>query len=331
MTELTNADMDRLLPTFWHWAGIPTFLRCPYQPDLKDTDIGLVGVPYSGGNTIERMQYLAPRAVRSRSASYHRTHRAFAFDPFAVARVSDLGDAPVGRAINPDTAAEDFQAFYMKIFAAGIVPVSVGGDHSITWPILRAARATRFAEPVGMIHFDSHTDAYPAGSVTRNNAAGFRTGAEDGVIDPRRTVQLGMHGPMASLDADDWAKANFARVIGLDAIVEAGVPAILRDVRSVIGDGPVYLSIDLDVLDPSYAPAVADPEVNGMTIRELIAFMHGFRGLNLIGADVVCYCPPLDNPAHTTALVISELLLESVALIADRMRTRGGNEISKQG
>lgn len=323
MTDLTDADVDRLLPTFWHWQGIATFLRCPHQPDLADTDIGLVGVPYSGGNTIERMQYLGPRAVRNRSASYHRSHRAFAIDPFAVARVRDLGDAPVGRAINPDTAAEDFQSFYEKVFAAGIVPVSVGGDHSITWPILRAARATRFAEPVGMIHFDSHTDAYPAGSVTRNNAAGFRTGAEDGVIDPKRTVQIGMHGPMPGLDADDWAKENFARVVTLDAVVEAGVPAVLRDVRSVIGDGPVYLSIDLDVLDPAYAPAVADPEVNGLTIREMIAFLHGFRGLNLIGADVVCYCPPLDNPAHTTALVVSEILLECVALIADRMRSRG--------
>lgn len=321
MSHLTDSDMDRLLPTFWHWFGIPTFLRCPHQPDLSDTDIGLIGVPYSGGNTIERMQYLGPRAVRNRSSSYHRSHRAFAIDPFAVARVRDLGDAPVGRAINPDTAAEDLQAFFETVFEKGIVPVSIGGDHSITWPILRAARARRFAEPVGMIHFDSHTDAYPAGSVTRNTAAGFRTGAEDGVIDPRRTVQIGMHGPMPGLDADDWAKQNFARVIPLDEIVSAGVPAILQDVRSVIGDGPVYLSIDLDVLDPAYAPGVADPEVNGMTIRELIAFLHGFRGLNIIGADVVCYCPPLDNPAQTTALVISELILEYVALIADRMRS----------
>lgn len=323
MTHLTDADMDRLLPTFWHWQGIATFLRCPYQPDLADTDIGLVGVPYSGGNTIERMQYLAPRAVRSRSASYHRSHRAFGIDPFALARVRDLGDAPVGRAINPDTAAEDFQAFYETIFAAGILPVSVGGDHSITWPILRAARATRFPTPVGMIHFDSHTDAYPAGSVTRNNAAGFRTGAEDGVIDPKRTVQIGIHGPMPGLDADDWAKGNFARVVSRESIAEAGVPAIVRDLRQVIGDGPVYLSIDLDVLDPAYAPAVADPEVDGLTIREMMGFMHGLRGLNLIGADIVCYCPPLDNPAQTTALVASELLLECVSLIADRMHARG--------
>lgn len=322
MTDLTDADMDRLLPTYWHWQGIATLLRCPYQPDLVDTDIGLVGVPYSGGNTIERMQYLGPRAVRNRSASYHRSHRAFGIDPFAIARVRDLGDAPVARTLNPDMAAADFQAFYEKVFAAGIVPVSVGGDHSITWPILRAARATRFAEPVGMIHFDSHTDAYPAGSVSRNNAAGFRTGAEDGVIDPKRTVQIGMHGPMASLDCDDWAKENFARVIPMDRIVEEGTATVVRDVREVVGDGPVYLSIDLDVIDPAFAPAVADPEVNGLTTRELMAILHGFRGLNLIGADVVCYCPPLDNPAQTTALVVSELLLEFVTLIADA-RSRG--------
>lgn len=320
MSDLTNADMDRLLPTFWHWFGIPSFLRCELRTDFGDTDIGLIGVPYSGGNTIERMQYLGPRAVRSRSSSYHRQPRAYDFDPFEVARVHDLGDAPVVRAINPDTAAEDFQTYYEGVFKAGIVPISVGGDHSITWPILRAARATSFPEPVGIIHFDSHTDAYPAGSVTKNTVSGFRTGAEDNVIDPARTVQIGIHGPMPGLDADDWAKANFARVIPMTAIVERGVPDILREVREVIGDGPVYLSIDIDVLDPAYAPGVADPEVNGMTIRELIAFMHGFRGLNLIGADFVCYCPPLDNSAQTTALVISELMLETVALVADRMR-----------
>ena len=149
---------------YWHWYGMPTFLHCPFQPDLKDTDIGLIGVPYSGGNSIERMQYLGPRTVRNRSMAYGRVHRQFRINPFQMVRVRDLGDAPMPRVLNPDMAAEDFQAYFQKVFEAGITPVSIGGDHSITWPILCAARRTRFPAPLGMIHFDSHTDAGQPGA-----------------------------------------------------------------------------------------------------------------------------------------------------------------------
>ncbi len=142
-------------------------------------------------------------------------------------------------------------------------------------------------------------------------------GAEDGIIDPRRTVQIGIRGHMASLEMDTWAESNFARVFTTDDVVLRGVAEILRETREVIGDGPTYLSFDLDALDPAYAPGVADPEVNGLTTREVMALLQGFRGLNLMGADVVCYVPPLDNAAQLTALTISSMLLEFVTLIAD--------------
>jgi guanidinopropionase len=319
---MNDLDMASKAINYMHWYGPATFLRCPLQEDFKDTDIGLIGVPYSGGNAIERMQYLGPRAVRNRSAAYHRAHRDFGINPFELARVRDLGDAPIPRALNPDMAAEDFQAYFEKVFAAGITPVSVGGDHSITWPILRAARRTRFRAPLGMIHFDSHTDAYPAVAATRNQAGGFRLGAEDGVIDPRRTVQIGIRGPVASLDQDDWAKENFAQSITTEAFVTRGLDQVLQDVRRVISDGPAYLSFDLDALDPAYAPGVADPELDGLTLREVMKLLHGLRGVNLMGADFVCYCPPLDNPSQITALTISLLMLEAVTLTADYKRSR---------
>lgn len=317
MNEMSDTDLSNALFSYWHWYGLPTFLRCPFQPDLKDTDIGLIGVPYSGGNSVERSQYLGPRAVRNRSSSYGRAHREFGINPFELARVRDLGDAPMPRVLNPDFAAEDFQAYFQKVFEAGITPISIGGDHSITWPILRAARKTRFPEPVGMIHFDSHTDAALALGGTRNHAAGFRIGSEDGIIDPKRTVQIGIRGHMASLDMDDWAKSNFARVITTEDVVKLGVESVIRDVREIIGDGPTYLSFDLDAIDPAYAPGVADPEINGLTIREVIQLLQGFRGLNLMGADIVCYTPPMDNTAQITALTISSMMLEIVTLIAE--------------
>ncbi|MGH8224774.1 MAG: arginase family protein [Gammaproteobacteria bacterium] len=319
MKALTDAESAEAVAKYWHWYGVPTFLRCPLAPDLKDTDIGLIGVPYSGGNSIERMQYLGPRAVRNRSNAYHRSHRQFRINPFELVRIRDLGDAPMPRQLNPDFAAEDFAAWYEKVFEAGITPVSIGGDHSITNPILRGARKTRFPEPVGMIHFDAHTDACPANTGTRNHAAGFQIGTEDGLIDPQRTVQIGIHGHMAALEMDDWAKKHFARVFTKDDVVEQGVPAVLKEVRRIIGDGPTYLSFDLDALDLAYAPAVADPEVDGLTIREVVQLLQGFRGVNLMGADIVCFCPPLDNPSQTTALTISSMMLEMVTLIADYM------------
>lgn len=317
MKELNEADQYAAVSGYWHWYGVPTFLRCPFQPDLKDTDIGIVGVPYSGGNSIERMQYLGPRAVRCRSSAYHRAHRQFKLNPFELARVRDLGDAPMPHVLHPDKAAEDFQAFFARVFEAGITPISVGGDHSVTWPVLRAARKTKFPAPIGMIHFDSHTDAGPAGFGTRNHAAGFLLGTEDGLIDPKRTVQIGIRGHMGSLEMDDWSHANFARVFTTDDVVDKGVDFILKETRAVVGDGPTYLSFDLDAIDPAYAPGVADPEVNGLTIRETIKLLQGLRGLHLMGADIVCYAPPLDNEAQLTALTISSMLLEMVTLIAD--------------
>lgn len=317
MPELTDAELYATVSGYWHWYGMATFLRCPFQPDMKDTDIGLVGIPYCGGNSIERMQYLGPRAVRNRSSAYHRSHRQFGINPFELARVRDLGDAPMPNVLNPDLAARDFQEFFRRVFEADITPISVGGDHSVTWPVLRAARQTKFSEPVGMIHFDSHTDAGGEGFGTRNHAAGFLLGTQDGLIDPKRTVQIGIRGHMGSLAMDDWSRENFARVFTTDDVVERGVDFILEETRAVIGDGPTFLSFDLDAIDPAYAPGVADPEINGLTIRETIKLLQGFRGLHLMGADIVCYSPPLDNPSQLTALTISSMLLEMVTLVAD--------------
>jgi len=309
--------------SYQHWFGPATFLRCPYQSDFQATDIGLVGVPHCGGNPIEHMQYLGPRGIRNRSMGYNRTHREFGLYPFELARIRDLGDVPLPRSLNPDLTAADIQAFFEKVYGAGILPVSIGGDHSITGPILRAARATRFHEPLALIHFDSHNDAIKPSLGTDNHAGPFRFATEEGIIDPKHTIQIGLRGHLGDRHMDDWPKENFAEFITTESFLKLGPESVLKKARAVVGDRPTYLTFDLDVIDPSEAPGVADPELNGLRLREILQVIHGFRGLNLIGADIVCYCPPLDNPSQITAITGSMLMFEFVTLIAERFAVKG--------
>jgi len=323
--DLSPEELTQLVSTLQYWSGIPTLLRCPYRPDMSDTDVGLIGFPYSGGNHIERMQYLGPRAVRHRSSSYHRYAREFKIDPFAVLRVSDLGDVPLPRVFNPDLTAEDAENFYRKVHERGIIPITIGGDHSITTPILRAiaGKRSRYRGPIGMIHFDCHADTQSEGGGTRHHAgAAFLIGVEEGLFDPARTVQVGFHGPQTHPEIDDWSREHFT-VITLQDIVENGIERAASDIRRVVGPGPAYLSFDIDVLDLAYAPAVADPEVNGMTTRELFALLNKLRGLNLVGADIVCFCPPLDSAAQITAMTISEIMLHFVSHMAEYRAQHG--------
>lgn len=320
----TGFGADDPTMAYWHWHGVATLLRCPHRPDMADTDIGLIGFPYSGGNAVERMQYLAPRAIRNRSMSYRRILRSMRTDPFAGARISDLGDVPMSGILNPDITAADAEAFYRRVDERGIVPITVGGDHSVTTPVLRgiAGPGSRHGGPIGMIHFDSHCDSSPPLSGTANHAgAAFRIGVEEGLIDPARTVQIGFHGPVAALDQDDWSHEHF-RVITLEEVLASGIERVAEEVRRIVGTGPTYVSLDLDVLDIAYAPAVADPEVNGLTSRELFGLLDRLRGIDLCGADVVCYCPPLDGPAQTTALTACEILLYFATLASEAVQAR---------
>lgn len=317
--KISSNEMDAALYSFLHWYGIPTFLSCPYRQNFEETDVGFIGFPYSGGNSIERMQYLAPRAVRCRSQAYHRSHREFGINPFELLRFSDLGDVPMGRGLVPDLAVQDQQQFFAKVHAKGITPIVVGGDHSITTPILRAigGKNNQHKQPLGMIHFDAHTDTQTEMFGTKHHAgAAFLIGVEEGLIDPKRTVQIGLRGPMGSNQQDAWA-LDHLNVLYYHDIIEKGIDWTANSILKIIGDGPTYVSFDLDVLDLAYAPAVADPEVEGLTTREFFGILNKLRGINIVGADTVCYCPPLDNPAQTTALIICQYLLHIASHIAD--------------
>jgi len=259
--------------------------------------------------------------------SYHRAHRRFGIDPFALCRIRDLGDAPIPGAAVPEKAVLDIQAFYEPFDASATIPVTIGGDHSITLPIPRAIAGpdSRHGGPIAMIHLDAHTDCVPLDMAgTRLHAAAWPAAlVEEGLIDPRRTIQIGLRGQMASLAQDDWARQLGFRLLGTDEFFDIGVAAVVAETRRVVGDGPVYVTWDMDALDPTYAPAVTDPEADGITMRDAIGFLNGLRGLNIVGADVVEFGPPMDSPGlGLTVFHATHIFHELVTLIADNLAAR---------
>lgn len=316
-----NPDAEEalnLLEGFFYWNGFPKLLGCEIERDFTKADIALAGLPLAV-NPIERTQYLAPRAVRHRSQSYHRSHRQFGVNPFELARIRDFGDVPISTPTIADQAVADVEKFYTRMDAAGAIPFTVGGDHACTLPVLRAIAGpnSRRKGPVGIIHFDSHTDSYGDSAGVHCHAGnGFRIGLEEGLIDPKRYVHVGLNGPMVHPNMDAFSIEAGYRMLTLSEIEEIGVEAAIREIRTVIGGGPVFVTVDLDVMTLSDAPAVADPEAGGLTMREMQKILHSFRGMDVIGGDVVCFVPHLD-PSQITALHISAIMHDIVTIMAE--------------
>ena len=314
----TADEALHLLEGYFYWSGFPKLLGCEIETDFTKADIALVGLPLAV-NPIERTQYLAPRAVRHRSQAYHRGHREFGINPFELARIRDFGDVPIPTPTIADQAVLDIERFYARMDAAGVLPFTVGGDHACTLPVLRAIAGpnSRRKGPIGIIHFDSHTDTYgDSAGVHCHPGNGFRIGNEEGLIDASRYVLVGLNGPMVHPSMDDYSKEAGYRLLSLAEIEDIGIPAAVQEIRNVVGDGPVYVTVDLDVLTLSDAPAVADPEAGGLTMREMQKILRSFRGMDVVGGDVVCFVPHLD-PAQITALHISAIMHEIVTVMAE--------------
>ena len=313
-----------------YWWGIPTLFRCPHDEDLEQCDIGLVGVPHSIGNgTTERDQHLAPRSLRNVSGCYRRAHGKFGITPWELCRINDLGDVLMPHAMVNDITVKDIEAYYKRLDQAGVRPVSIGGDHSITGPILKAiagpdAKLTG-GQPAALIHFDAHTDTMhhlPHWLGAERSAAHWGSYvATEGNVDPRKSIQLGLRGHTRTLN---WKKTSAELgygVIDIDEFRELGVQKTVAAIRQRVGDTPAYITFDLDCLDPSVAPAVAnlEPGVSGFSIDEAVGLLQGLRGLNIIGADVVCMVPSKDSPNQITALTSTAVMFEQISLIADTL------------
>ncbi|AZD03863.1 guanidinopropionase [Pseudomonas sp. NFPP07] len=305
-----------LVPRF---AGIPSFMRLPVFDDPAQVQIALVGVPWDGGTTNRAGARHGPREVRNLSSLMRKVHHVSRIAPYDLVRIGDLGDAPVNPIDLLDSLSR-IEAFFRDLHEAGAVPLAVGGDHLVTLPIFRALARQR---PIGMVHFDAHSDTNDRyfGNNPYTHGTPFRRAVEEGLLDPRRTVQIGIRGSVYSADDEAFAAETGIRVIHMEEFAEIGVAATLAEVRRVVGDGPTYVSFDVDVLDPAFAPGTGTPEIGGMTTLEAQQLIRGLRGLNLIGADVVEVSPPFDV-GGATALVGATMMFELMCLLAESIASR---------
>ncbi|QDL90852.1 agmatinase [Paroceanicella profunda] len=292
------------------WSGIPTLLDAPaLAPGAEGYEalqVALVGVPMDLGITNRNGARFGPRALRGleRIGPYNHV---LDVAPVQELRVADTGDIRFRSRYQLEESHQDIEAHIATLVANGTLPLSVGGDHSISGPILKAVGATA---PVGLIHIDAHCDTSGPFDGTKFHHGGpFRNAVLDGALDPTRTIQIGIRGSSEYLW--EFSYDTGMTVIHAEEVTGLGLPAIIARAREIVGDGPTYVSFDIDSLDPSFAPGTGTPEVGGLTTREVLELIRGLKGINIVGGDVVEVAPQYDattNTAHAGAQVLFEIL-----------------------
>jgi guanidinopropionase len=311
MSALFEPVDAALVPRF---AGTPSFFRLPFMTDPKLVDVALIGIPFDGGTTNRAGARHGPREIRNQSSLMRRIN-ANGVAPYERLRVADLGDSPVNP-INLLDALAKIESFVAGISDAGAIPLTAGGDHLITLPIMRALGRQK---PVGLIHFDAHSDTNDKyfGDNPYTHGSPFRRAVEEGLLDAKRAVQIGIRGSYYHETDLDFARAAGFRIITMEEFCRRNVADVMAEARAIAGDGETYVSFDIDSLDPSIAVGTGTPEIGGFTAREAQAMLRSLSGLNIIGADVVEVSPPLD-PSGLTALTGATMMFELLCAIAGR-------------
>jgi guanidinopropionase len=299
------------------FAGHSTFMRLPAVSSAAGLDIALVGIPWDGGTTNRAGARHGPREVRSQSSLMRRAHHVSGIVPFALANIADVGDLSVNP-INLLNGLERIEQGMAEIVAAGARPLSIGGDHLTTLPVLRALGRKA---PLGMIHFDAHSDTNDTyfGDNPYTHGTPFRRAIEEGVLDPARLVQIGIRGSIYDPGEHGWARARGVRIIYMEEFVRKGAESVMAEARSIVGTAPAYVTFDIDSIDPSMAPGTGTPEIGGFTTREAQEMVRLLHGVNIVGADVVEVAPPFDLGGMTAlagATIMFELLCVMAACVA---------------
>ena len=306
------------------FMGVSTFMRTPYVEDLDGVDIGIIGVPFDGGVTNRPGARHGPREVRNQSSLMRDINQATGANPYGNCNVADLGDVEFTRPFHLDEALDDIERCFARVHAAGVTPVSVGGDHSVTLPIFRAIAKDR---PIGMVHFDAHCDTGGDYFGSKfHHGAPFSRAVEEGLLDPKRTVQIGIRGQINDPDLWRFSHDSGMRVVYMEEFYDRGPRDVIAEAVEIVGDGPTYVTFDVDGLDPVYAPGTGTPECGGMTVVEAQIMIRALKGLNLIGGDLVEVAPPFD-PTGNTAMVGATLAYEILCVVADAVarRKQGGS------
>jgi len=301
------------------YMDIPTFMRTPLIKDKTAFDIAMIGIPYDGAVTNRPGARHGPREIRNSSSMMRSINHATRVNPYDLCRIGDAGDVPFTNIYEVEAAHLDITRFIRRLHEAAIVPLSAGGDHSVTLPVLRAIAAD---SPIGMIHFDAHTDTWDDFMGCKFcHGSLFRRAMEENLLDPERTVQIGIRGAQNTTEGWDYSLESGMHVIFMEEFTRLGVNEVIEETRRIVGNAPTYISFDIDSLDPAYAPGTGTPEVGGLTTIEVQTALRGFRGLNLIGADVVEVAPPYD-PSGITSLVGATIMYEILCLLAESFASR---------
>ncbi len=309
------------LPRF---AGIPTFMRLPHVPEdhprASEVQIGLIGLPFDGGTSNRPGPRHGPRALRDASTMIRAQHPVTGMRPFEVAACADLGDVGPNPVDTADTLAR-YESAFAAIRARGIRPLSAGGDHLCTLPVLRGlARGA----PMGLVHFDSHTDLYPPyfGGKTLTHGNPFRVAVEEGLLDPKRMIQIGIRGTTYDNEDTDFASANGIRIVRIEELFDRGIPDVMAEAREIVGMQPAYLSYDIDFVDPAVAPGTGTPEWGGPNAFQAMQVVRECQGLNIVAADLVEVSPPIDVNGQTAWLGAS-LMFEILCVMVGALGAGG--------
>jgi agmatinase/guanidinopropionase len=292
------------------YAGVPTFMRQTPTRELADVDVAIVGVPFDSGATSFRGgTRFGPRKIREASLALWGTHHIHGVAPAEVLTIADYGDVEIEMAY-----IEKSMGFITEevgaVLSQGPMVVALGGDHSISLPLLRA-QAAKYG-PLAVVHFDAHTDVEPGGY---EHGTVFRHAIEEGLIDPTAYIQVGIRGSLYFPDDLNVARRLGARVLTIDDCFEMGIPAVIEAIRETVGGRRTYVTLDIDATDPAFAPGTGTPEPGGFSSYQMLQLMRGLKGLDLVGMDLVEVSPPYDH-ADVTAILAANLVFEYLCLVA---------------
>ncbi|AFO89024.1 guanidinobutyrase [Phaeobacter inhibens 2.10] len=305
------------------FAGLPTFMRLPHvtvsDPIIDQVQLGLVGVPWDAGTTNRPGPRHGPRQLRDLSTMIRAGNPVTGINPFSMINCADLGDvAP--NPVDIIDCMERISAFYADLKSRDIFALTVGGDHLVSLPVLRGLAS---GAPVGLIQFDSHTDLFDSyfGGNKYTHGTPFRRAIEEGLVDPKRMVQIGIRGTAYNTEDVEWGQAQGVRIIRIEEFFDRGVSDVMREVREIVGDQPTYCTYDIDFVDPAFAPGTGTPEVGGPNSFQALQVVRELAGVQLVGADLVEVSPPFDTNGNTAwlgASILFEMLCVSAGAISRR-------------